>query len=110
MACKRSGPSVYDHTDAELAEQWIDELVRDCTDASMPLEVRRLGRTLKKWRDQITAWHRSGVSNGPTEAVNDLVKRVKRTAFGFRRYTHYRISALLYAGRPNWELLNPNPR
>ena len=27
-------------------------------------------------------------------------------AFGFRRFTHYRIRALLYAGQPNWTLLN----
>ena len=72
----------------------------------MNLEVRRLGRTLNKWRDQIVAWHRSHVSNGPTEAVNNLVKRVKRTAFGFRRFAHYRIRSLLYAGRPNWALLD----
>ena len=52
---KEAVRQIYDHTDAVLAEQWIDELVRDCTDASMPLEVRRLGRTLKRWRDQIVA-------------------------------------------------------
>ena len=55
---------------------------------------------------QIIAWHQSHVSNGPTEAINNLVKRVKRTAFGFRRFEHYRIRALLYAGRPNWSLLD----
>lgn len=38
------------------------------------------GRTIKRWRDQIVAWHRFHVSNGPTEAVNNLVKRVKRVA------------------------------
>ena len=31
---------------------------------------------------------------------------MKRTAFGFRRFEHYRIRALLYAGRPNWSLLD----
>ena len=31
---------------------------------------------------------------------------VKRVAFGFRRFTNYRIRALLYAGKPNWGLLN----
>ena len=31
---------------------------------------------------------------------------VKRAAFGFRRFTNYRIRALLYAGKPNWTLLN----
>ena len=45
------------------------------------------------------------MSNGPTEAANNLIKRVKRVAFGFRRFAHYRIRALLYAGRPSWDLL-----
>ena len=82
------------------------EIARDFTDASMPFEVRRLGRTIAKWAAQIVAWHQSHVSNGPTEAIDNLVKRVKRTAFGFRRFEHYRIRALLYAGKPNWSLLN----
>ena len=97
--------ATYDHSDAELAEAWVDEIVRDFADHEMPLEVRRLGRTIKRWRHQIVAWHRSHVSNGPTEAVNNLVKRVKRVAFGMRRFRNYRIRALLYAGRPNWTLL-----
>ena len=96
---------IYDHTDETLAGEWVDAIGRDFTDPGMPLEVRRLGRTITKWRDQIVAWHRSHVSNGPTEAVNNLVKRVKRVAFGMRNFTHYRIRALLYAGRPNWSLL-----
>jgi transposase len=28
-------------------------------------------------------------------------KRIKRIGFGFRRFAHYRIRVLLYAGRPN---------
>jgi hypothetical protein len=30
---------------------------------------------------------------------------VKRGAFGFRRFRNYRIRVLLYAGKPNWDLL-----
>lgn len=93
---------IYDHTNHRLAAEWVDAISRDFTDREMPPEVRRLGRTIHKWRDQIIAWHRSHVSNGPTEAINNLVKRV---AFGFRRFDHYRIRALLYAGKPNWNLL-----
>ena len=37
--------------------------------------------------------------------INNLIKRVKRVAFGFRRFRNYRIRALLYAGQPNWNLL-----
>ena len=97
---------IYDHTDPAVAEAWVDEIIRDFADTEMPLEVRRLGRTIRRWRHQIVAWHRCQVSNGPTEAINNLVKRVKRVAFGMRRFRNYRIRALLYAGRPNWTLLD----
>jgi len=45
-----------------------------------------------------------GGSHGPTEALNNLVKRIKRIGFGFRNFEYYRIRALLYAGRPNWRV------
>ncbi len=70
-----------------------------------PPEINQLGCTIVRWCTSIAAWHRGRVSNGPTEAINNLIKRVKRVAFGFRRSRNYRIRALLYAGRPNWGLL-----
>jgi hypothetical protein len=45
------------------------------------------------------------VSNGPTEAINNLIKRIKRVGFGFRNFENYRIRALIYAGKPNWRVL-----
>ncbi len=57
------------------------------------------------WRDQIIAWHKLHITNGPTESMNNLATRVKRVAFGFRSFTNYRIRALLCAGKPNWDLL-----
>ena len=77
----------------------------DLQDEGMPLEVRSLGRTMARWFDEITSWHKAFVSNGPTEAVNNLIKRIKRIGFGFRCFAHYRIRVLLYAGRPDWSLL-----
>ena len=57
----------------------------------MPSKVRSLGRTLKRWRLQIAAWHTAHVTNGPTESVNNLIKQVKRAAFGFTSYRNYRV-------------------
>ena len=102
---KEAVRELYALADESLAEQWIDELIRDMNDPSWPIEVRSLGRTLKRWRDKIIAWHRAHFSNAPTEAANNLIKRVKRTAFGFRLFRNYRVRALLYAGKPNWDLL-----
>jgi transposase len=97
--------SIYDIDDPDLADTFVAQLGGDLQDDDCPPEVQQLGRTLIRWHPQICAWHRSRVSNGPTEGANNLIKRVKRVAFGFRRFAHYRIRALLYAGKPNWALL-----
>lgn len=103
--------SIYDHHDPDLAAAYVERLGRDLQDESCPLEVRSLGRTLIRWKHQIAAWHRAHLRNGPTEAANNLIKPVKRVAFGFTRFRNHRIRVLLYAGRPNWDLLaNVTPR
>jgi transposase len=97
---------IYAIDDPAVAEEFVTELTDDLLDIDHPPEVRSLGRTLRRWHDQILAWHRSRVSNGPTEATNNLIKRIKRVGFGFRRFAHYRLRVLLYAGRPNWNLID----
>lgn len=67
---------IYHRTDPELAAAWVDDIGRDFTDPSLPIEVRRLGRTIKRWRDQVIAWHHSHVSNGPTEGAKILERPV----------------------------------
>ena len=96
---------LYEHHDPDLALEFVTRLGHDLQDVSCPPEIRQLGRTIVRWRHQIAAWHRAHVSNGPTEAVNNLLKRVKRAAFGFTSFRNYRIRTLLYAGKPNWALL-----
>ena len=90
----------------DTANQFVTELADDLQDPdACPPELNVLGRTLTRWHSQIVAWHHAHVSNGPTEAANNLIKRIKRIGFGFRRFRNYRIRALLYAGKPNWDLL-----
>jgi transposase len=102
--------SVYAIDDPELAVEFVTQLGIDLQDESCPPEIRRLGRTISKWRHQIAAWHQAKFTNGPTEAVNNLIKRVKRVAFGITNWTNYRTRSLLYAGQPNWTLLAITPR
>lgn len=97
--------SIYDHTDPDLALEFVTQLGTDLQDTSCPPEIRQLGRTIGRWRTQIAAWHQAHVSNGPTVASNNLIKVVKRIAFGFTSFRNYRIRTLLYAGQPNWDLL-----
>ncbi|MCL4434838.1 MAG: transposase [Actinobacteria bacterium] len=95
----------YRTQDPDQARQVLEELKTHCLKKAMPLEVQRLGRTIRDWFDKICNYHLARVSNGPTEALNNLVKRIKRIGFGFRNFQNYRIRALLYAGKPNWRVL-----
>lgn len=85
----------------------VIELAAEITDdTSLPEEANTLGRTMQTWAIEITNWHKARVTNGPTESINNLIKRVKRTGYGIRRFDRLRIRALLYAGKPNWSLLH----
>jgi transposase len=89
----------------EEARAMLEELQRHCVKRAMPPEIQRLGRTIHQWFDKIANFHIARVSNGPTESLNNLIKRIKRIGFGFRNFRNYRIRALLYAGKPNWRVL-----
>ena len=76
----------------------VNQLAQDLQDPAMPPEINRLApHHLELGDNQISNWHTARVTNAPTEAVNNLVKRVKRAAFGFTNFANYRIRALLYA-------------
>ncbi len=102
---KEAVREIYRIDEPALAEAWVVELAESMTDPSYGPEVRQLGRTLRRWASQIAAWHQSRASNGPTEAANNLAKRIKRVAFGMTNFVHWRVRVLLYAGRPDWTKL-----
>ncbi|MCQ3805648.1 MAG: transposase, partial [Acidimicrobiia bacterium] len=97
---KESIRDIYQIGDAQLASEFTHRLSGDLQDRSLPREVNSLGRTIARWATQITNWHHSAVTNGPTEGLNNLIKRIKRAAFGFRSFANYRIRALLTPGNP----------
>ena len=71
---------------ADTAGDYLTELAENLRDSDMPRELQQLGRTLRTWHHQIVAWHQAQISNGPTEATNNLIKMIKRVGFGFCRF------------------------
>jgi transposase len=70
-------------------------------------ELSRLTRTVRAWEAEILTWHATGgCSNGPTEAVNLLIKKVKRVGHGFRNFDNYRLRLLLHCG-VTWQTSHP---
>ncbi len=79
---KETVRGIYDIADPDLAAEYVDRLGHDLQDRDCPPEIRQLGRTIIRWADQIAAWHHARVTNGPTEAANNLIKRVNEWRSG----------------------------
>ena len=66
-------------------------------------ELSRLARTVRAWEAEVLAFHATGsCSNGPTEALNLLTKKVKRVGCGFRNFANYRLRLLLLHCGVTW--------
>ena len=92
---------LYAHArDQRAAAHHLHRILVRCADSPAP-ELHRLARTLDVWRPELLAyWTVTGRrgSNGPTEATNCLIKKVKRTGHGFRNFSNYRLRLLLTVG------------
>jgi hypothetical protein len=77
--------AVYAAGDLAGARAALDRFYRRC-DGVQLLELSRLARTVRVWQTEILARHRAaGCSNGPTEAINLLIK--KRSGSGMASAT-----------------------
>ncbi len=92
---------IYLTDDHDAAAAALDDAITWCTANESGIELRRLAKTLKRWRREILAHHTTGASNGPVEAANLLIKQVKRSGRGFRNITNYRLRILLAGGLPH---------
>jgi len=90
---------VYLTENPELAAARLNDAAGWCAEAECGPELRRLAKVLRRLRDQILAHHSTGASNGPVEAMNLLIKQVKRSGRGFRSFANYRLRILLAGGR-----------
>jgi transposase len=90
--------AVYVAVGLPAARAALDRFYRWADGVQVP-ELSRLARTVRAWEAEILAFHSTmGCSNGPTEAVNLLVKKVKRVGHGFRNFDNYRLRLLLHCG------------
>jgi len=110
-------------SDAEVLAAWqLKEITRDLyradgltaarerldllyawADTSRIPELRRFAGTIRRWQNEVLAFHvTGGASNGPTEAVNLSIKQIKRVGRGFRNFDNYRLRLLLHCGGVNW--------
>lgn len=89
---------VYAAANRRAARRHLGVFYAHCQRADVA-ELTRLARTIRAWEAEILAFHSTGgLSNGPTEAVNLLIEKVRRVGHGFRNIDNYRLRLLLRCG------------
>jgi transposase len=99
---------LYRCPDRARAQQHLYAWLTHCADAGVP-ELQRLAHTIDSWRTELLAYFDTErISNGPTEAVNLLIKKIKRVGHGFRNFDNYRLRLLLHCGA-EWHTPDATP-
>ena len=89
---------VYAAEDLAHAKRRLVVFFQHAADAEIP-ELTRLARTIDAWRDEILAFHTiGGASDGPTEAINLIIEKIRRIGHGYRNFNNYRRRLLLGCG------------
>ena len=52
-------------------------------------------KTIKRWLDDILAYFDRRTTNGVVEGINNKLKLIKRSAYGFRNFDNFRVRCLL---------------
>lgn len=79
-------------TISNRSQTLLDQLIKR---NNLPSAMRRVKRTLAKHRQEIIASFYTRLTNGPIEGTNNKIKVIKRTAYGYRNFSHFRIRILI---------------
>lgn len=73
---------------------WLEQ----ANQMSLPSGLKRVLRTFAKYRDYLkNTFDHPTLTNGPIEGINNKIKVLKRVAYGYRNYDHFRNRILLIA-------------
>lgn len=57
-------------------------------------EIKRMGRSLENWREEILNYFEFKLTNAATEAINGRAKLLQKCASGYRSFKNYRLALL----------------
>jgi len=99
--CYQRLRSVYHLPNLAEAKALAENLLASLPSCPIP-EIARLGRTLRRWKDQFLAYFTTDrANNGGTEAINGIIETHRRIARGFRNPGNYRLRMILVGGGLN---------
>ncbi|CDK35356.1 putative transposase [Ligilactobacillus salivarius cp400] len=71
-------------------------LLTDISSWNLPPEMRQALKTIKKHKAEIeNSFVLPKLTNGPIEGVNNHIKVIKRIAYGYNNFKHFRLRILI---------------
>ena len=96
--CYQQLRTTYRAKDAAEGKALAEKILETFHTCPIP-EIARLGKTLRRWREQFLGYFTTDrANNGGTEAINGIIELHRRIARGYRNRDHYRLRMLLVAG------------
>jgi transposase len=96
--CAQQLRAAYATEDRAAGRRIAEQVLKTFPTCPIP-EIKRLGKTLTRWRAAFLAyWDTGRANNGPTEALNGLIELHRRIARGIPNPDHYRLHMLLIGG------------
>ena len=89
---------VHQLGDAYRTNNWprFESTLIQAKQLQLPAGLRRVLRSFKKYQTYIhNTFSYPGLTNGPLAGINNKIKVLKRTAYGYRNYSHFRDRILL---------------
>ncbi len=71
----------------------FQHLTDDMAHSELP-EIKRLRRTLMRWREEILLYFKTRLTNARTEGFNNVAKLVQKRAYGYKNFRNYRLRLL----------------
>lgn len=85
--------SLYRTKGIERATRKLEAMLEHMAKSQLP-EIKRLRKTLLRWKEEILNYFIYGLTNARTEGFNNVAKTVKKRSYGFRNFRNYRLRLL----------------
>lgn len=80
----------------ESSEDWADGTLKllDWL-ASAGADFQKSVRTISRWFGEIVGYFEQGTTNGVVEGINNKLKLIKRSGYGFRNFDNFQLRCLI---------------
>ena len=81
---------IWTQTNKLEAEDVLDDWIKQAKESKIP-QLINMANSLSAHRTGILAWYDCSISTGKVEGINNKIKVMKRTAYGFRDEKYFRL-------------------